>query len=337
MLNLMDKLYQQQNLSTAEAENLFGQLLRGELDPCLIAGLLTALKIKGETPDEITGAARALIAAATPFPRPDYAFGDIVGTGGDGLHTINISTISAIVGATCGLKIAKHGNRSVSSQTGSSDLLAQFGVNLEMTPATARACLDATGVTFLFAPRYHSGMRFAAPVRQALKTRTVFNVLGPLINPARPTYQMMGVYAADLLQPMAKTLQQLGLCSGWVVYGDGLDEIAVHGETRIAEIQDEAITMRTITPATFGLRQFALPDIQGGDPDENRQITEKILSGHGSDAQNTAIAVNLAPMLLMGKRVTTLQEGAELTLSTLCSGKPLDTIHQLATLSHKEA
>jgi len=332
----LEGLYRGESLTSQESEQLFGELLRGEMDPLVLSSLLTALKVKGETPAEIVGAARALIAAAKPFPRPDYEFCDIVGTGGDGLHTINISTTSALVGACCGIKVAKHGNRSVSSKTGSSDLLDKMGIKLDMSPETARHCLDETNVCFLFAPQYHSGMRFAAPVRQALKTRTIFNVLGPLINPARPTYQLMGVYAPHLVEPIAETLRDLGLKKGMVVYGSGLDEIAVHGETHVAEIQDENIRTYTLTPEDFGLKYYTLESIRGGEPEENRKITEALLGGKGTDAQQTAIAMNLAPLLVMGGKADNLKQGAELAIETLQSGEALDKVAQLAALSHKE-
>ncbi len=332
----LEGLYRGESLTAEQTEQLFGELLRGEMDPIVLSSLLTAMKVKGESPSEIEGAARALIAAAKPFPRPDYEFCDIVGTGGDGLYTINISSTAAIVGATCGIKVAKHGNRSVSSKTGSSDLLDKLGIKLDMSPETARRCLDEANICFLFAPHYHSGMRFAAPVRQALKTRTIFNVLGPLINPARPTYQLMGVYSPELLEPIAETLQALGLKKGMVAYGSGLDEIAVHGETQVAEINDGKIRYYTLTPNDFGLKYYTLESIQGGTPDENRKITEALLAGKGTDAQQTAIAINLAPLLMMGGLVDNLKQGAEMAMETLRSGDALDKVHQLAALSHKE-
>lgn len=332
----LEGLYRGESLTSIESEQLFGEVLRGEMDPLVLSSLLTALKVKGESPSEIVGAAKALIAAAKHFPRPDYEFCDIVGTGGDGLHTINISTTAAIVGATCGIKVAKHGNRSVSSKTGSSDLLDKLGIKLDMSPETARHCLDEANICFLFAPQYHSGMRFAAPVRQALKTRTLFNVLGPLINPARPTYQLMGVYSELLLEPIAETLRELGLQKGMVVYGSGLDEIAIHGETQVAEIHGEHIRYHTLTPTDFGLKYYTLEAIRGGDPDENRKITEKLLAGKGTDAQQAAIAINLSPLLVMGGKADDLKQGAELAIETLRSGDALDKVTQLATLSHKE-
>ena len=332
----LEGLYRGESLTNTESEQLFGEVLRGEMDPLVLSSLLTALKVKGESPSEIVGAAKALIAAAKPFPRPDYEFCDIVGTGGDGLHTINISTTAAIVGATCGIKVAKHGNRSVSSKTGSSDLLDKLGIKLDMSPETARHCLDEANICFLFAPQYHSGMRFAAPVRQALKTRTIFNVLGPLINPARPTYQLMGVYSELLLEPIAETLRELGLQKGMVVYGSGLDEIAIHGETQVAEIHGEHIRYHTLTPADFGLKYFTLEAIRGGGPDGNPKITGKLLAGKGTDAQQAAIAINLSPLLVMGGKADDLKQGAELAIETLRSGDALDKVTQLATLSHKE-
>lgn len=333
---LLDTLYRGQDVSRDESRFLFEQLLTGHMDPLVLASLLTALKMKGESPAEIAGAASALIAAARPFPRPDYDFCDIVGTGGDGQHTINVSTLAALVGASCGLKVAKHGNRSVSSKTGSSDLLDKLGIKLDVSPELARRCLDEVNVCFIFAPHYHSAMRYAVPVRQALKTRTIFNVLGPLINPARPSYQLMGVYHPELVLPIAQTLQQLGLPRGMVVYGDGLDEIAIHGQTRYARIDGEQIREGVLSPADFGLNTFSLDTIRGGEPEENRQISEAILSGRGTDGQNAAIAINLAPLLQMAGKVDTLPQGAELAIATLKSGKALAKVSELATLTQSE-
>ena len=223
METIINKLYEQQPLTQEESQQLFDIIIRGELDPILMASALTALKIKGETPDEIAGAAKALLANANPFPRPDYDFADIVGTGGDGHNTINISTTAAFVAAACGLKVAKHGNRSVSSKSGSSDLLDSFGINLAMSAEDTRAAVDKLGVAFLFAPQYHSGVRHAMPVRQTMKTRTIFNILGPLINPARPNIELMGVYSEELVRPIAETMLKMGMKRAAVVHGCGLD------------------------------------------------------------------------------------------------------------------
>lgn len=329
MQTIIDKLYAQQSLTLQESQTLFDQIIKGEMDPILMAAVLTSLKIKGETPDEIAGAAQALLANAQPFPRPDYDFADIVGTGGDGHNTINISTASAFVAAACGVKVAKHGNRGVSSKSGSSDLLDAFGINLAMSADESRKALDELGVTFLFAPQYHGGVRHAMPVRQTMKTRTIFNILGPLINPARPNIEMMGVYSKELVMPIAETMLQMGMKRAAVIHGSGLDEVAIHGETTVAEIRDGSIMQYTLTPADFGLNTFPLESIQGGEPDENREIITQILTGKGTEAQMSAVAINVALLLrLFGQE--DLRANAQRALDVMASGKAFELVQQLA-------
>jgi len=329
MQNIINKLYDQQPLTQSESQELFDHIIRGEMDPILMSAVLTALKIKGETPDEIAGAAKALLANANPFPRPDYDFADIVGTGGDGSNTINISTTSAFVAAACGVKVAKHGNRGVSSKSGSSDLLDSFGINLAMSAEDTRKALDDLGVAFLFAPQYHGGVRHAMPVRQTMKTRTIFNILGPLINPARPNIELMGVYSQDLVRPIAETMLQMGLKRAAVVYGSGLDEVAVHGETHVAEIKDGKIVEYTVTPEDFGLETYPLEAIQGGEPDENRAIITDILNGKGTPAQVAAVAVNVALLLRLFGRED-LKANAAQAIDVMNSGKAFGLVQQLA-------
>ncbi len=329
MQNIINKLYEQQSLTQNESQELFGQIIRGEMDPILMSSVLTALKIKGETPDEIAGAAKALLANANPFPRPDYDFADIVGTGGDGSNTINISTTAAFVAAACGVKVAKHGNRGVSSKSGSSDLLDSFGINLAMSADNTRQALDDLGVAFLFAPQYHGGVRHAMPVRQTLKTRTIFNILGPLINPARPNIELMGVYSLDLVRPIAETMLQMGLKRAAVVHGSGLDEVAVHGQTHVAEIKDGKIVEYTLTPQDFGLDTYPLEAIKGGEPEENRAIITDILTGKGTPAQLAAVAVNVGLLLrLFGNE--DLKENAARAIEVMNSGKAFELVQQLA-------
>ncbi|PSU33268.1 anthranilate phosphoribosyltransferase [Photobacterium lutimaris] len=326
---IADKLYDQQALTQEESQTLFDAIINGEVEPVLLSAVLTALKIKGETPAEIAGAAKALLANATPFPSPEYDFADIVGTGGDGANTINISTTAAFVAAACGVKVAKHGNRGVSSKSGSSDLLDKFGINLAMKPETAREALDDLGVCFLFAPEYHGGVRHAMPVRQTLKTRTIFNVLGPLINPARPNIELMGVYDAALVRPIAETMAAMGMKRAAVVHGSGLDEVAIHGETTVAEIINGEITEYTLTPADFGLESHPLEAIKGGEPDENRAIITHILTGKGTDAQMGAVAVNVALLLrLFGHE--DLKANTEKAINVMKSGKAFELVGQLA-------
>ncbi|GAA3534518.1 anthranilate phosphoribosyltransferase [Zobellella aerophila] len=333
MTTALEKLYRGQDISREEAQALFGQMIRGEMDPIVLASLLTSLKIKGESIDEIAGAASALLEAASSFPRPDYAFCDIVGTGGDGMNTINVSTTSALVAAACGVKVAKHGNRGVSSKSGSSDLLDRLGIRLDMSPETARRCLDELNICFLFAPHYHGGFRHAMPVRQALKTRTIFNVLGPLINPARPDFMLLGVYAPALVTPIAETLSAMGLKRGMVVHGSGLDEIAIHGPTQVAEIVDGQIREYQITPEQLGLSRHDIGAIQGGTPEENKEITLELLAGRGTEAQRSVIALNVAPLLLMDGQADDLKQGVDRVLSVLSSGKAMDVAKRLAEMS----
>ncbi len=250
---ILEKLYQAQTLSQQESHQLFSAVVRGELKPEQLAAALVSMKIRGEHPNEIAGAATALLENAAPFPRPDYLFADIVGTGGDGSNSINISTASAFVAAACGLKVAKHGNRSVSSKSGSSDLLAAFGINLDMNADKSRRALDELGVCFLFAPKYHTGFRHAMPVRQQLKTRTLFNVLGPLINPAHPPLALIGVYSPELVLPIAETLRVLGYQRAAVVHSGGMDEVSLHAPTIVAELHDGEIKSYQLTAEDFGL------------------------------------------------------------------------------------
>ncbi|EKO3434917.1 anthranilate phosphoribosyltransferase [Vibrio fluvialis] len=329
MQQIINKLYDQQSLTQAESQQLFDYIIRGECGQPLMAAALTALKIKGETPDEIVGAVRALLENASPFPRPDYDFADIVGTGGDGANTINISTTSAFVAAACGVKVAKHGNRGVSSKSGSSDLLDAFGINMTMSAENSRQALDELGVAFLFAPQYHGGVRHAMPVRQSMKTRTIFNILGPLINPARPNIELMGVYSLDLVRPIAETMVQMGMKRAAVVHGSGLDEVAIHGVTHVAEIKDGEIFEYTLTPQDFGLETYPLEAIKGGEPQENRAIIENILTGKGTPAQVSAVAVNVALLLrLFG--FEDLKANAQRAIDVMNSGKAFDLVKQLA-------
>lgn len=329
MQTIINKLYEQQGLTQAESQQLFDQIIRGEMDPVLMAAVLTALKIKGETPDEIAGAAKALLANANPFPRPDYDFADIVGTGGDGSNTINISTTAAFVAAACGVKVAKHGNRGVSSKSGSSDLLSSFGINLAMSAQDSRQALDDLGVAFLFAPQYHGGVRHAMSVRQTMKTRTIFNILGPLINPARPNIELMGVYSKDLVRPIAQTMLQMGLKRAAVVHGSGLDEVAIHGETQVAEIRQGELIEYTLTPEDFGVSRYPLDAIRGGEPEENRAIITQILTGNGTAAQMAAVAVNVALLLrLFGQE--DLKANTQQAIAVMKSGQAYGLVQQLA-------
>lgn len=331
---LLDALFSGSQLSQDQSASLFDLVMTGQLSDMQLAAALIAMKVRGETPEEIAGAAAAMRKNAIAFDRPSYDFIDSCGTGGDGSNTINISTTAAIVAAACGVKVAKHGNRSVSSKSGSSDLLNALGIKLDMTPDVARKCLDEVGVTFLFAPQYHSGVKHAMPVRTGLKTRTLFNLLGPLANPAAPNVQLMGVYDENLLATMATTLGMLGVERAMVVNGSGLDEVAIHAPTRVAELKDGQVTEYTISPSDFGLETYPLEAIKGGEPEENAAATKAILTGNGTAAHNAAIAINVAPVLVMLNLADSFKQAAKHVLDVLSSGKANDTLSAFAQLSH---
>lgn len=334
MPNILQQLVDGQSLTQPKAEEFFGNVMKGDVAPEMLASVLTALKIKGETPEEIAGAAVAVRQYATQFPQQSSPVADCVGTGGDGANTINISTTAAILAAACGLKMAKHGNRSVSSMSGSADLLEAFGVNLNMTPDTASKCLQQSNLCFLYAPAYHPGFKYAGPVRKAMGIRTLFNILGPLVNPAQPKVMLMGVYTPSLIPTMAKSLQLTGVKRGWVVHGSGLDEIALHGETTVCEIFEDSISTRTITPEDFGLQRYTLDDIKGGTPQENADIINAILSGNGLPAHNSAVIINCAALLYLHGKATTLTEAAQLASNVLATGKGLTTLEQMVAISN---
>jgi anthranilate phosphoribosyltransferase len=325
------------DLTQTQSHDFFLQVLQGNIEPALMASVLTALKVKGETPEEIAGAAIAIRAAATTFPGHDKEdiVADCVGTGGDGANTINISTTAAVLAAACGLKMAKHGNRSVSSMSGSADLLEAFGVNLSMSPETANHCLAQTNLCFLYAPAYHSGFKYAGPVRKAMGIRTLFNILGPLVNPAKPNIMLLGVYTPELLMPMAQALQLTGVKRAFVVHGSGLDEIALHDKTLAIEIKNGELIERTITPQDFGLKNYTLEEIKGGTPTENANIIRDILSGQGKDAHNAAVIINCAALLYLHDKADSLTQAAELASEVLASGKGLSTLLRLVELSNQ--
>ncbi|WP_273381901.1 anthranilate phosphoribosyltransferase [Actinobacillus porcinus] len=326
--NILTALFDKKTLTQAQSQTLFTAIVKGEILPEQLAGALIALKLRGETIEEITGAVTALLNAAEPFPTPDYPIADIVGTGGDGANTINISTASAIVGASMGLKIAKHGNRSVSSKTGASDLLTALGVNINMSTENARKALDEIGLAFIFAQKYHTGFKYAVPVRQALKTRTIFNILGPLINPADPKRQLLGVYTPELLKSYAETNARLNHEHSIIVHGCGLDEVAIHGKTQVAELRDGQIEYYDLSPKDFGFEPKPLESLRGGEPLENAQILTALLKGQGKAEHNQAVAMNTALLMkLFGYE--NIRENAQEVLEHLATGKAYNTLEAL--------
>src|SRR3982750_242447 len=257
------------DLDRDEARGLFSRIVEGSLSEPLMAAAFVALRVKGETAEELTGAALALREAARHFPTPAYLFADSCGTGGDFSGSINVSTAAGLVAAACGLPVVKHGNRSFTSKCGSADVLAALGARLDLTPLESREILDRTGFCFLLAPHYHPGIAHAGPVRRAPKGRTIMNLLGPCLNPARPKVQLLGVAAPKLLRPIAETLRALGVERALVVHGSGLDEIALHGFTSAVSLVGGEIDELEITPEQAGLDRMPVQSIAGGSPEEN--------------------------------------------------------------------
>jgi len=331
---LLARLCGGESLSSDDTQLLFEALVAGQLGEPEIAALLIALKVKGETFDELIGAARALRAAALPFDRPDYLFADSCGTGGDASGTINLSTAVAFVAAAAGLPIAKHGNRSVTSKCGSADVLEQLGVRIDADPGVSRRALDEGGICFLFAPQYHPGLRHAGPVRRALKVRTVMNMLGPCVNPARPGVQLLGVADPRLLEPVARTLAGLGVGQALVVHGAGLDEVALHDETDAIGISDGALEKLRISPEQAGLARAPLAALAGGGPEENAERLQALLRGYGSAAENAAVALNAGALLMTAGLAATIAEGADLARQTLASGEPNRRLEALVAITN---
>ena len=329
---LLSKLADGHILSEEDAEAFFSACLRGEPSSAQVAAALTALRMRGETVGEITACARAMRAAATKLDHP-YQVIDTCGTGGDGQHTFNISTAAAIVAAGGGIKVAKHGNRALSSSSGSSDVLSALGVNLGCSMEQSRKALDEAGICFLFAPAHHSAMRHVTPVRAELGFRTVFNLLGPLSNPAGAQRQVLGVYDPRLIEPMAKVLGALGAERAWVVHGSGLDEITTTGPTQICEWREGQTRLFTVTPEAVGLERVSLDALRGGDPKANAAALTALLAGERGPYRDI-VALNAAAAFLVADRVETLREGLDLAFAVIDDGRARDALARLVAATN---
>ncbi|HHZ05987.1 MAG TPA: anthranilate phosphoribosyltransferase [Clostridiales bacterium] len=314
------------DLSFTEAKEVMDEIMSGKTTPTQIASFLMGLRMKGETIDEITACATVMREKAVKL-NPNFSVIDIVGTGGDELGTFNISTTSAFVVAAGGVPVAKHGNRSVSSKSGAADVLENLGVNLNLTAQQSQDILEKTKMCFLFAQSYHSSMKYAAPVRKELGIRTIFNILGPLANPAGATMQLLGVYDKKLVEPLAQVLSNLGVKRGMVVCGsDGLDEATVTGVTHVCEIRNGTLTMYDITPEEFGLQRYPLSQLIGGTPRENAQITKDILSCKETGAKREIVILNAALSLYLGTDSCTIKDCVQTATTLINSGKAQTTL-----------
>ena len=336
---LIEKLQRRQDLTTEEAAAAMEEIMEGRAQPAQIAGLLVALSMKGERPAEIVGLARTMRSRAARLSRDHAPVFDTCGTGGDRAHTFNVSTIAALVLAACGVRVAKHGNRSVSSKCGSADLFEALGVLITADPVVVERCLDEAGIAFFFAPTFHPSMRHAGPARRDLGVRTAFNLLGPLTNPAGASRQLVGVPRPELTELVARSLALLGSDRAWVVHGaDGLDEISTTGYTKVSECRGGAVNTFYVHPADFGLPKASPSQLRGGDASANADIARAILAGEKGPPRNIVL-LNAAASLLIAEQAPTIAEGLQQAAAALDSGRAAQVLDTLVRVSngHPEA
>jgi len=328
---VLNKLVEKQNLSFEETRDLFTQIMDGKLTDVQIAGILVALRSKGETTDEIAGATSVMREKSLKVPLSEdirERIVDTCGTGGDLKGTFNISTTVALVVAACGVPVAKHGNRSVSSKCGSADILEAFGVKIDLTPEQVAKCIEETNFGFMFAPKFHPAMASVVRPRKELGIRTVFNLLGPMTNPAGAKRQLMGVFADHLTEKLSEVLLKLGTKKAFIVHGkDGTDEITICDMTKITEISNGDIKSYVISPEDFGIRRASFDEIKGGETlEENKEIVRRVLTGEEKGAKRNVVLLNAAFALLAAEKVSSVEEGIELANSVIEEGKPYELL-----------
>ncbi|HXG88235.1 MAG TPA: anthranilate phosphoribosyltransferase [Vicinamibacterales bacterium] len=331
---LIEKLGRRDDLTTDEAADAMAVIMRGEATPAQVAGLLIGLSMKGERPSELVGFARTMRREAVPLATPAGEVFDTCGTGGDRSGTFNISTAAAIVLAASGVRVAKHGNRSVSSLCGSADVLEALGVNVAATPAVVERCLAAAGVAFFFAPTFHPAMRHAGQARKDLGVRTAFNLLGPLTNPAGPSRQIVGVPRPELTELIARTLLLLGSERAWVVHGaDGLDELSTTGYTKVSECRGGAVQTFYVHPADYGLPKSSVAALKGGDAAQNAQRIREVLDGVAGPARNVVL-LNAGAALLVAGRADSVKDGIAAAAQAIDDGRAKAVLARLVSVSH---
>ena len=332
----LSKVASKKNLSGAESAEVFGEIMSGEVDGAIMAAFLTALKMKGETVDEVVGAASAMRARATFINAGSAAPIDTCGTGGDGMNTFNISTTSAFIAAGAGVPVAKHGNRAATSKCGSGDVLGELGFNLDVHASVMEHCLQEEGIAFLFAPKMHPAMRFAAPVRKALGFRTIFNLLGPLVNPAGATGQVVGVFEAGYTEFVAECLNRMGVRRAFVVHAaDGMDEISVCTPTRVSELRDCSIKTSEFNPRKYFPDGANFSDLKGGDAKVNAQILLDVLSGKLRNGARDICLLNAAAAIVVGGKTDDFGAALEMARDSLDSGTALKKLKTLVEFSRQ--
>ena len=331
------KLSKKEDIGYEMARGVMNEIMNGTATDVQKSAYLTALAMKGETIEEISGSAEEMRAHARKVNH-NLEVLEIVGTGGDGSNSFNISSTSSLVISAAGVPVAKHGNRAASSKSGAADCLEALGVNISIEPEKAAKLLNEIGICFFFAQTYHTAMKYVGPIRKELGIRTVFNILGPLTNPARPTYQVLGVYDESLLDTMPQVLTKLGVKRGLVVYGqDKLDEISASAPTSVCEINNGEYKKYTITPEDFGLERCSKEDLVGGTPAENAEITKAILKGEDKGPKRTAILMNAGAALYIAGKADSIQSGIALAAETIDSGKAYEKLEQFVALSQPES
>ena len=334
---LIEKLQRRQDLTVDEAAAAMDEIMEGRAQPAQIAGLLIALAMKGERPSEVVGLARTMRARATPLSRKYDDVFDTCGTGGDRAHTFNVSTVAALVVSACGVPVAKHGNRSVSSRCGSADLFEALGVNITASPATVEQCMTQANIAFFFAPTFHPSMRHAAPTRKELGVRTAFNLLGPLTNPAGASRQLVGVPRPELTELVARSLGQLGSRRAWVVHGaDGLDEISTTGYTKVSECRDGAVNTFYLHPADAGLAKAQPEALRGADAAENARIAREVLDGRPG-APRDIVLLNAGASLLIAGAASDLKDGIRQAQAAIDDGRATAVLARLISASNQAA
>ncbi len=331
---VLGTLVEAKNLQEKEAKQVMGEIMEGKATPAQIASFLTALRMKGETVAEITGFARAMLEKVDAFSIKIDTLVDTCGTGGDSLNTFNISTVVAFVVAGAGLTVAKHGNRALSSKCGSADVLEALGVKITIPKEKVKECLEKIGIGFLFAPCCHPAMKHALAPRQEMGMRTVFNILGPLINPLGANVRLMGVHSSSLTEPLARVLKNLGVRNAFVVWGeDGLDEISINARTRITELKEGKIKTYYIRPEDFGIQRASLEEIMGGDREKNTRILKDILGGE-KGAKRDVVLINAAACLIAAARAKSFKEGIEIATESIDSGKAKEKLGALISFTN---
>lgn len=329
---LIGKIADQHHLSREEAASAFEIIMSGDATPSQIGAFLMGLRVKGETVDEIAGAVSVMRGKMVPVPAPEHAI-DIVGTGGDAKGTYNISTCSALVAAGAGAVVAKHGNRALSSKSGAADVLKALGVNIELGPDDIARCIEKAGIGFMFAPMHHPAMKTVGPTRVEMGTRTIFNLLGPLSNPAGVQSYLLGVFSPQWLEPLAHVLHALGAKRAYVVHGEGMDEMTTTGETQIAKLENGTVTVETVTPEDFGLTRVELAALVGGEAEENAAAIRKTLAGEKGPLRDIVL-LNAGTALVVAGLADSIGGGINRAADAIDSGKAMGALDALVAVSN---